>query len=82
MSVIGAEKILLQAEELHPKEATIQFNLGCYACLRGDLELARARVAGAIALDRDYLKNAREDPDLLALREADPDWPRDTAEKP
>ena len=73
-SVRAAEKILLQAEEKHPKEATIQFNLGCYACLMGDLSTAKARVVRAIALDRDYLKNARDDPDLQPLRDAEPDW--------
>jgi tetratricopeptide (TPR) repeat protein len=73
-SVRAAEKILLKAEEIHPKEATIQFNLGCYACLLGDLSTAKARVIRAIALDRDCLKNARDDPDLQPLRDAEPDW--------
>jgi Flp pilus assembly protein TadD len=43
-SLAAAESILLEAERLHPKEATIQFNLGCYACLRGDLGAARRRI--------------------------------------
>src|SRR5437868_4620384 len=37
VSLEAAEKILLEAERRHPAEATIQFNLGCYACQRGDL---------------------------------------------
>lgn len=73
-SVRAAEKILVQAEEKHPQDATIQFNLACYACQMGDLATAKARVVRAIALDRDYLKNARDDPDLQPLRDAEPDW--------
>jgi tetratricopeptide (TPR) repeat protein len=73
-SVKAADKILRQAEEHHPDDATIQFNLGCYACLLGDLAGAKARLVRAIALDSDYLKNACDDPDLQALRDAEPDW--------
>lgn len=71
-SIIEAEQILLEAEMRHPKEATIQFNLGCYACLRGDLAEARRRVRRAIALDRAFRDHAQVDPDLEALR-AEPD---------
>jgi Tfp pilus assembly protein PilF len=73
-SVRAAEKILLQAVERHPKDATIQFNLGCYACQLGDLATAKDRVIRSIALDADYLKNARDDPDLQPLRDAEPGW--------
>jgi Flp pilus assembly protein TadD len=66
-----AERILLQAEETHPNEATVQFNLGCYACVRGDLSEARRRVARAIELDGHFKDAARNDPDLEALRAAD-----------
>jgi hypothetical protein len=68
-SLNAAEKILLNAERHHPAEATIQFNLGCYACLRGDLTVARRRVDRAIALDAKFLEAAATDPDLAALRE-------------
>lgn len=73
-TVKAAEKILLEAEERHPKDATIQFNLGCYACQLGDLAAAKARIVRAIALDNAFLKNAMDDPDLEPLRTADPDW--------
>ena len=43
-SLAEAEAILLDAERTHPQEPAIQFNLGCYACLRGDLAEARRRV--------------------------------------
>ena len=67
-SLIAAEKVLLEAETLHAGEATIQFNLGCYACQRGDLLLAEARVKRAIELDPSFAELARTDPDLGPLR--------------
>lgn len=67
-SLEEAERILLNAEIQHPGEATIQFNLGCYACQRGDLSAARQRVDRAIQLDPDFKKAAATDPDLEALR--------------
>jgi len=67
-SIDTAEKILLEAEGHHPQEATIQFNLGCYACQCGDLATALARVKKAIALDPAFLEAAKTDPDLHPLR--------------
>lgn len=67
-SLAEAEGILLAAEERHPQEATIQFNLGCYACQRGDLVAARTRVDRAIALDEKFAAAAATDPDLALLR--------------
>lgn len=70
-SLAAAEKILLEAETSHPKEATIQFNLGCYACQRGDLTTSRDRVDRAIALDEHFRDAAATDPDLAPLRESE-----------
>jgi hypothetical protein len=70
VSLEAAEKILLEAEKTHPAEATIQFNLGCYACQRGDLITARRRVDRAIALNAKYAQAAETDPDLAPLRTA------------
>ncbi|MBL9199808.1 MAG: hypothetical protein JNL39_04835 [Opitutaceae bacterium] len=70
-SLPAAEKILLQAEVLHPAEPTIQFNLGCYACMRGDLAAARSRIDRAIALDQAFRDLAGTDPDLAPLRAAE-----------
>lgn len=69
-SLAAAEKILLAAEYHHPAEATIQFNLGCYACQRGDLCEAKRRVERAIALDAKFAAAAATDPDLEPLRSA------------
>lgn len=70
-SLEAAERILLEGETHHPNEPTIQFNLGCYACQRGDLKLARRRVARAVALDPKFGALAQSDPDLAPLRAAD-----------
>ena len=67
-SLKAAEAILLEAETHHPKEATIQFNLGCYACQLGDFAKARTRVAHAIALDSHFSEAAETDPDLEPMR--------------
>jgi tetratricopeptide (TPR) repeat protein len=69
VSLEAAEKILLEAEQHHPTDATIQFNLGCYACQRGDLRHARDRVDRAVAIDEKYAALALTDPDLAPLRE-------------
>ena len=70
-SLAAAEQILLSAEVQHPAEATIQFNLGCYACQRGDLAAARERVNRAIELEPKFADAAAIDPDLAPLRAAD-----------
>jgi tetratricopeptide (TPR) repeat protein len=70
-SLAAAEKILLEAEQHHPAEPTIQFNLGCYACQRGDLREARARVQRAQKLDPKFAVAAATDPDLAPLRAED-----------
>lgn len=67
-SLAAAEEILREAERLHPADPTIQFNLGCYACQRGDLAAARVRVDRAIALDDTFNALAATDPDLAPLR--------------
>lgn len=70
-SLVAAEQILHAAERLHPKEGTIQFNLGCYACQRGDLVEARVRVDRAIGLDEIFRAMAATDSDLAPLRAAE-----------
>ena len=70
-SLVAAEIILIKAEKDHPREPTIQFNLGCYACQRGDLATARRRVARAIELAASFAALAATDPDLAPLRAAD-----------
>lgn len=70
-SLAAAEAVLLEAERLFPEEPTIQFNLGCYACQRGDLATARTRVDRAIVLEPSFREAAEADPDLAPLRAAE-----------
>jgi len=70
-SLNEAEAILRDAELRHPHDAIIHFNLGCYACLRGDVDQARTRVAQAILIDKSFARHANDDPDLAALRAAE-----------
>lgn len=69
-SLTAAEEILLRSETHHPDHPIIQFNLGCYACVRGDLSTARSRVQRAITLDPAMGKIAETDSDLNALRDS------------
>lgn len=69
-SLNAAEAILLAAEKIHPDEPTILFNLGCYACQRGDVPLAVRRVQRATDLDSSFKALVETDPDLEALRAA------------
>lgn len=70
-SIAAAESVLHEAEKHFPEEPTIQFNLACYACQRGDLAGARKRVDRAIALEPRFREAAANDPDLAPLRAAD-----------
>jgi tetratricopeptide (TPR) repeat protein len=49
-----AEAILLKARKLNPKSALIIFNLACYASVAGHMEEAKARLQGAIDLDKTF----------------------------
>jgi tetratricopeptide (TPR) repeat protein len=66
-SIDAAKQILVDAEKLHPKDAMIQFNLGCYACQLGDLEEAKGRITEATSLDKKFRIMALYDPDLEPL---------------
>ena len=62
-----AESTLLKALEQFPKEATIHFNLACYASKKGHLDVARDRLKTAIELEPALRKTALEDEDLEAI---------------
>jgi len=66
-SLVEAQAILLDALKHHDSDSTIHFNLACYACLAGDLPLARKRLARACALEPKKLERALKDSDLEPL---------------
>lgn len=65
--VQAAQAILLAAKPLHRREATIHFNLACYAAQLGDLAGARSHLGRAIALNEKMRELARFEPDLQPI---------------
>ncbi len=67
-SLAAAREILWRGLTLHPREATIHFNLACYEAQLGHLDIARAYLGGAVRLDAGFAELAKTDPDLAPLR--------------
>ena len=67
-SVAAAQAVLREAELRHPRDATIQFNLGCYACQLDQLAEAASRIRRAMKLDESFAALVANDEDLAALR--------------
>ena len=68
-SLAEAERILREAYELHPTNATIAFNLACYCAQSQRLEESLAWLRRAVEQEARYAVAARNDPDLAPLRE-------------
>jgi Tfp pilus assembly protein PilF len=66
-SIEAARLILLEAVERHPTEPMLHFNLACYECQLGDLEVAKARLAHAVKLEPKCRLMALDDDDLAPL---------------
>lgn len=67
-SLLAAKQVLLQAERLHgATHAVIHYNLACYTCLLGELEVAKVYLAYACKLDPAFKAAALADPDLQAI---------------
>jgi Flp pilus assembly protein TadD len=66
-SVEAARLILLEAVERFPTAAILHYNLACYECLLGDVEVAKARLQHAFNLEPRYRLAALEDEDLEAV---------------
>jgi len=69
-SLPEAKAMLLKGEPFLQDEALWWYNLACYDCQLGDLEAAKARLARAFEIDRDYRLRALEDEDLKPLWDA------------
>jgi hypothetical protein len=61
--------ILLEAVERIPTAAILHYDLACYECLLGDVEVAKARLQHAFKLEPRYRLKALEDEDLKAVWE-------------
>jgi tetratricopeptide (TPR) repeat protein len=62
------DTLLAGPEALHT-EPTYHYNLACYECALGNLDLARLHLEKSIELDKKFKDFAKNDPDLAALRE-------------
>jgi tetratricopeptide (TPR) repeat protein len=66
-SIEAAKSILLEAVERLPKEPILHYNLACYECQLGELEVAKARLAHAFNLEPKCRLMALDDDDLAPL---------------
>ena len=66
-SLEAARSILLEAVERHPEAAILHYNLACYECQLGELEVAKARLRHAVKVEAAWRALAMEDEDLKPL---------------
>ena len=66
-SIQAAKRILLEVVEQHPNVALMHYNLACYECQLGELEVAKARLQHALKLDPGMRLMALDDEDLKPL---------------
>jgi predicted Zn-dependent protease len=62
-----ARAVLLGGPTSLHAEPTYHYNLACYECVLGHLDLARMHLEKSIELDKKYREFAKGDPDLAAL---------------
>ncbi len=65
-----ARDVLLGGPVALHAEPTYHYNLACYECVLGQLDLARRHLEKSIQLDKKYRDFAKGDPDLAPLHEA------------
>jgi hypothetical protein len=63
-SLQAAQSILLEGVERLPAVSIFHYNLACYECQLGQLEVAKARLAHAFKLDPSWRLAALDDEDL------------------
>jgi len=66
-SLGAARAILLEAVERQPDAAIFHYNLACYECQLGAIEVAKARLQHAIRLNKDWQLAALDEEDLHPL---------------
>jgi len=64
-----ARDVLVEGPDVLHTEPTFHYNLACYECALGHLDLARMHLEKSIELDKKMRDFAKTDPDLAALRE-------------
>lgn len=63
-----AKELLLEGPAALVNDATYHYNLACYECVLGNVEIAGAYLAASFSLDEKLREFAAEDPDLKPLR--------------
>ena len=66
-SVAAARKILEVAQRQFPDNATILYNLSCYASVEGDIDEAKKYLKQAINRNKKFREISLDDPDLTLL---------------
>src|SRR5260221_10306027 len=64
-----ARDTLISGPDVLHAEPTYHYNLACYECALGNLDLARLHLEKSFELDKKFKEYAKSDPDLAALRE-------------
>lgn len=64
-----ARDILLSGPETLHTDPTYHYNLACYECILGNVNLAQAHLDRCVQLDKKFKNYAKTDPDLDGLRE-------------
>ena len=64
-----ARDTLLSGPDVLHAQPTYHYNLACYECTLGNIELARMHLEKSFELDKKLREFAKSDPDLAALRE-------------
>jgi predicted Zn-dependent protease len=62
-----AKEVLLDGPASLIKDPTYHYNLACYECALGNLDIARAYLEKSLSMDRKLRDYAKSDPDLKAL---------------
>jgi len=65
-----ARTLLLNGPVTLHAEPVYHYNLACYECVLGNLDLARAHLEKSIVLDKKFRDYAQTDPDLKPLHES------------
>ncbi len=65
---VGARDLLLTGPNTLHAEPTFHYNLACYECALGNLDMARMHLDKSFQLDKKFRDYARTDPDLAAIR--------------
>ena len=63
-----ARSALLNGPQTLHTEPTFHYNLACYECHLGNMDLARVHLDRSFQLDKKFRDFAKSDPDLQALR--------------